>query len=116
MTEQKKTRSVSEETQLRLLLKKLTDHVLELKETQRTTNLLIAGRFDDLELEVKKLGRSGTEHKRELKAVAMLAGDTFKKTVELHAKLIGSANGLGKRLYDLEQARTQRSSRPPRRG
>jgi hypothetical protein len=107
-----KTRAISEETQMRLLLKKLTDHVLELREDQRKNNIVIQARFDELDGELKKL-------QRKVNGVAILGGDTFKKTVDLHVKLIGTASGLGKRVYDLEQERTQRkprSGRAPGRG
>ncbi len=119
MTDRKKTRSVSDETQLRELLLKLTDHVLELKEDNRKNAILIKGRFADLEADVLKVAKQSEKNGRELKAVAILLGDTFRKTVELHVKLIGTSDGLGKRLYDLERARQQRDSRPsrpPRRG
>lgn len=111
----KQTRSVSEETQLRKLLLTLTDHVLELKAKSATDMKLIKGRFDDVEAELAKLRKSSGTTERQVKAVAILAGDALAKTNDLHAKLIGSADKLGARLHALEREKaggtTRRSSR-----
>lgn len=104
-----KTRSVSEETALRKLLVELTDHVLEMKEKQKKDNRVLMARLEGIDEELATLGRK-------VGASAMLQGDLLKKTNELHLKLLGSANGLGKRLYDLEQERNKRKADRPTRG
>lgn len=113
MNERRKTRTVSEETQLRKLLKDLTDHVLELKEDQRKNNLVIKARLDDLDAELRKAGIRD----RELEGVI---ADTSKRVTELHVTLLGESNRLGGRLYELEKERGKtrkgRTSRPPGRG
>lgn len=112
----KKTRSVSEETQLRQLILKLTDHVLELKAKSATDMTLIKGRFDDLEAEVAKVRKSTGSNERALKSVAILAGDALAKTNDLHAKLIGSADKLGQRLHALEREKPGGPARRSTRG
>ena len=117
MNDKKKTRSVSEETQIRKLLLDLTNQVLALNEQGAATSKMLKARFDDVDAELAKLKQNGGKHERELKAVAMLANDSLKKTNDLHAKVIGSADALGTRLHDLEIARSQnggRTRRPPR--
>ena len=111
---------MSEETTLRKLLVDLTDHVLELKVSTSANNKVIAARLDEIERDVRILNGKADAQKKATQAVAMLAGDGLKKVNELHRKVIGSADHLGKRLFDLEQEREKRgngrSRRPPGRG
>ena len=110
---------MSEETTLRKLLVDLTDHVLQMKAEATANNKVIMARLDEIERDVRILNGKADGQKKATQAVAMLAGDGLKKVNELHRKLIGSADQLGKRLYDLEQERKKRgsrASRPPGRG
>ncbi len=100
----KPTRSVSEETQLRELMLRLTDEVLALREENKVNARVIKAELDALKGEA-----TGT--RRDLR-------DVQDKVNDLHHKLIDSSDRLGKRLYDLESERkqrpTKRASRPPR--
>lgn len=118
MNERKKTRSVSEETQLRELLVHLTDLVLEVKENARKNNLVLLARLKEIDNELESLGKLGKGQERRLEAVAMLTGDTNTRVIDLHAKAIGQADKLGQRVYELEKERgkSRRTSRPTGRG
>jgi hypothetical protein len=111
MSGTKKTRSVSQETQMLSLLHDLTNEVLEIKDIQRREGVLIKGRFDDLEAEFRGIGRRLDGLKRNVSMAVTLAGDALKKVNDLHVKLIGSADGIGKRLHDLEKERSNRAGR-----
>lgn len=102
-----KTRSFSEETQLRKLLVDVTDLVLEMKEEQRKNNVLLKGRLDDIDAELRLVRRDSRAAATKSTSAAMLAADALDKVNDLHQKVIGSADGLGKRLHDLEQKRSQ---------
>lgn len=96
-------RSLSEETEIRKLLLNLTDLVLEVKEDQRKNNTVIAARLDELESGGRGVGRQLGALGKKLDNVAMLASEATRKTNDLHKKLIGSADTLGRRLHELER-------------
>ena len=96
-------RSHSEETELRLLLVKLTDHVLEMKETDRKNNQVLLARLDEIEAEQRLQRLRADGFRKNLDAVLGLVKETTKKTGELHYELIGSADSLGRRINELEK-------------
>lgn len=120
-------RTPSEETEIRALLKKLTDHVLEMKEGDRKFQANVAkdlkvikAQVDAILEELPTLATKGqlVELGRKLDSVATVAGGTERKTNDLHSKLIGSADSLGRRIHDLEKERGKRgghASRAPSR-
>lgn len=121
MTDRKKARSVSEETSLRQLVSDLTNLALEIKASQakqaeelRVLRVLCEASLEGLTAEIRDV-------KKIVSAAATVGAEARIRVDELHVKLIGSADGLGKRLYDLESEKrnrnsSKRTSRPPRRG
>lgn len=102
----KKTRTVSEETQIRKLLVDLTDRILKMNEENVAQTKMLVGRFNDIDHELQLLKRSDAKTRRAVDAVAMLAGDALKKVNDLHQRQIGTADKFGQRLHDLEKHRS----------
>lgn len=116
MNDRKKTRSVSEETQLRQLLADLTEMITGMKTEQGKNNKVLIARFDAIDTELSTLRKSSRTQERKLEGLAILANDTNAKVVDVHHKLIGEADKLGQRVYDLEKERGRRPGRSPSRG
>lgn len=109
MSDKKKTRSASEETQIRKLLVDIADGLAVTNQNL----VVLKAQIDSLEPEIREGVRLG-------KRAVAIAQDVQSKTNALHHLLIDESNGLGARIYDLEQKNGKgakaRPSRPPRRG
>ena len=117
--DRKKTRTASEETQLRELVAALTDHVLEMKEDQRKNNVVLKARLDGMDSELTASRKANEETSKALASLSSVVGEISSRTNDLHSKLLGESNRLGQRIYDLEKERKRgraRTSRPPGRG
>ena len=121
MTDRKATRTMSQETQLRVLLRDSINETLQLRELVRglisdsakNTKVILA-KFDANDESFTKLLRAIEAVDRKAASALSLAGDSLSKVNDLHHKSIGSTDRLGKRVYDLEQARGKGNHRPSR--